>query len=239
MILRYFSENSACSLAWCHINDPCWWWCDFYFEKGGLINNWKSRMSQSLRNKLVPQRKDRLPVTLILTCYIKLQVPGSWSSCRSSGSSHTTEASTLPFFERQREALCGLHALNSALGAETFLLACNLYLQESEDPRRSTKRTHGGGSLLVSQFFSQCTVPPWWTQVWLPSAGVCLGREAGLAVRAVLAQPRFDGQRAVDMGIMRSPIREIAFFFWRIACEMLGASKRFCTMQVSKCSAGF
>ena len=79
-------------------------------------------MSQSLRNKLVPQRKDRLPVTLILTCYIKLQVPGSWSSCRSSGSSHTTEASTLPFFERQREALCGLHALNSALGAETFLL---------------------------------------------------------------------------------------------------------------------
>ena len=31
-------------------------------------------------------------------------------------------------------------------------------------------------------------------------------------MRAVLAQPRFDGQRAVDMGIMRSPIREIAVF---------------------------
>ena len=31
-------------------------------------------------------------------------------------------------------------------------------------------------------------------------------------MRAVLLQPRFDGQRAVDMGVTRSPIREIAFF---------------------------
>ena len=47
----------------------------------------------------------------------------------------------------------------------------------------------------------------------LPSARVCLGREAGLAMRAVLLQPRtVDGQRAVDMGVTRSPIREIAFF---------------------------
>ena len=31
-------------------------------------------------------------------------------------------------------------------------------------------------------------------------------------MRAVLLQPRFDGQRAVDMGVTRPPIREIAFF---------------------------
>ena len=71
-----------------------------------------------------------------------------------------TKASALPFFERQREALCGLHALNNALGAEKFnrdqlTAACNLYLQESEDMEaaRSEHIGPGGATML---FASKC-----------------------------------------------------------------------------------
>lgn len=73
-------------------------------------------------------------------------------------SKRLTEASTLTFFERQREALCGLHDLNNALGAEKFTgddlsTACNLYLQESEglEEARSEHIRPGGGNLLALQ----------------------------------------------------------------------------------------
>ena len=61
-----------------------------------------------------------------------------------------TKASPPPFFERQREALCGLHALNNALGAEKFTreqltAACNLYLQESDDVAEARKEHIGRG----------------------------------------------------------------------------------------------
>ena len=88
-----------------------------------------------------------------------------------------------------------------------------------------------------SHFFSQRAVF-FVMKAGLPSARVCLGREAGLATRAVLLQPRFDGQRAVDMGVTRSPIREIAFF-WRITCKMLGRRRDFARCNVSKSPAGF
>jgi len=61
-----------------------------------------------------------------------------------------TKASPPPFFERQREALCGLHALNNALGAEKFTreqltAACNLYLQESDDVAEARNEHIGRG----------------------------------------------------------------------------------------------